>query len=175
MSLIVEDGTGLTNADSMISLAYADTYHSDLGNSDWTGSDADKESAIRRACAYLRDALDWVGFPVGQREQSMPFPRDGLCDRHGYSVASTSVPAEIQRATAELALRELTTPGYLQPDVTPAQAVKREKVGPFETEFDISQNSPKDSRPVMLIVNDLIRDFVRSAGGNRFSAQSMRV
>ena len=36
MALIVEDGTGLANAESYVSVADATTYHTNYGNTAWT-------------------------------------------------------------------------------------------------------------------------------------------
>lgn len=40
MSLIVEDGTGLPDAESYASVAFADAYFTARNNSAWTGTDA---------------------------------------------------------------------------------------------------------------------------------------
>jgi hypothetical protein len=54
MALITETGAGLANAESLISVADADTYHSGVGNTDWAAlSVTDKEQALRRATQYM--------------------------------------------------------------------------------------------------------------------------
>ena len=52
--LIVEDGTGLSNADSYASLAEANLYHANHGNVDWSDIDATtKEQLLRKATDYM--------------------------------------------------------------------------------------------------------------------------
>ena len=52
--LIVEDGTGLANANAYVSVEFADEYFSARGNQTWVGlGSADKEAAIIKATDYL--------------------------------------------------------------------------------------------------------------------------
>ena len=49
MALVHEDGTGKTDAESYCSVTFADARHTAFGNSTWTGADAVKEAALRKA------------------------------------------------------------------------------------------------------------------------------
>lgn len=53
MALTVEDGTGLVDADSFVTLEEADAYHTAAGSTNWTGTDESKEQALRRASRFL--------------------------------------------------------------------------------------------------------------------------
>lgn len=148
MPLVVEDGTGLANAESYISVADATTYHANRGNAAWAAlaSDTVREQKLRIATEYLSDKyrLRWKGVRV-TATQALDFPRYGIVREDYYVVSSVppssidgtiyypsdEVPAEAIRACAELALRAIDGP--LLDDVT--QKVKREKVGPIETEY----------------------------------------
>lgn len=132
MALIVEDGSGLATAESFCSVADADARHTAMGNTAWTGTDAVKESALRRATAYMEQAYRsrWRGTKL-LRAQSLSWPRYGAT-ADGYTIDSNVVPADVANACADLALRGLTT--SLAEDET--RAVIREKVGPLETEYD---------------------------------------
>ena len=171
MALNVEDGTGLPNADSFVELVDADAYHALFGNDDWaSASTADKESAIIRSTFYLTNGFSWEGDKINGRDQALSFPRSGLTDSEGYDVASDSVPKEIMDATYELAIRELLSPGSLNPDVTPAEGVKREKIGEIEIEYVNSRTDIEASKPVVSIVNDLIGAFLESGSVNEGQA-----
>ncbi len=61
VALIVETGAGLPNADALMSVAFADTYHQGFGNTSWTGDEAAKEGAIRRATAFMSNSYSWQG------------------------------------------------------------------------------------------------------------------
>lgn len=128
MALIVEDGTGVTGAESLASVEFADAYHAARGNAGWASvaSTEIKEQLLRKATDYIVNvyASAWAGNPV-KSNQAMPFPR--------YVAGSNiGLPLSIQQATAELALIVKTTP--LMPSIT--RGKKRVKVGPLEVEYD---------------------------------------
>src|SRR5687768_9190680 len=132
MALIVEDGTGLSTAESYISVANADSYHSVRGNTTWTGVDSLKEAALRRATTYIdgRYGARFTGTRRLARDQALMWPRSDATDVEGWTIENDEVPVEIERATAEAALRELVDPGSLSPDVeiSTSGSVIREKV-----------------------------------------------
>ena len=68
------------------------------------------------------------------------------------------MPVEIEQATYEASLREITNPGSLSPDYVASQMIKREKVGPLETEFAVSESSSGAGsvRPVITIVDEML-------------------
>lgn len=140
MAFTPEDGTGLIDANAYITLAYANAYHMERGNSNWTGPDAARQEAIVRATDYIETR--WGQSFRGEPEfldtpQALSFPRVCIYDRNG--VAIEGVPEVLKRATAEYALRALTS--ALMPDPTrpdsgtsgPVTSI-REKVGPIESE-----------------------------------------
>lgn len=140
MALVVETGAGLSTAESYISVADADARHTALGNTTWTGTDAVKEAALRRATAYMEQAYrqSWKGTRL-YRDQALSWPRYGAVV-DGYDLNSNYVPTDIANACADLALRALSAD--LAPDLD--RGIKREKVGPLETEFDTT--SPQATR-----------------------------
>jgi len=174
MTLIVEDGTGLSNADALVSLDYCDAYHSDRGNSTWAGTDTVKEQAIRRASTFLSRGFRWKGRQLNGRAQAFPWPRSGVVDDEGYAVAGDAVPDEIEKAVAEAALRELAEAGSLTPDYTPAERVKSERVDVISVTYDLSRTDAESVRPVMLIVNDLVSGLIEGGGGSHLIGEAMR-
>jgi hypothetical protein len=173
--LIVEDGSGMTNADAFISVAFADEYHTAMGNPTWTGEDTLKEAAIRRATAFLSNSYQWQGYKRQGRPQSLAWPRVDVVDREGWGVAFDAVPIEIQKATAEIALRELVSPGSMNPDFLATDQVKREKVGQLEVEYLNANTSAQSARPVLLIVQDIIGPLLRAGAGNSLVGSAYRV
>lgn len=92
--LIVEDGTGLPNSDSYVSLVEAEAYFAAYPNDNWSGEDVDKEVALRRASLDLDLVFgqQFIGVQASQ-DQSLLFPRLG----------DTSINNRVKRATCELA------------------------------------------------------------------------
>jgi len=138
-SIIVEDGTGLANANSYASVASADTYHENRGNGTWADAEtADKQVALIRATDYID--LNSFKDTILEDDQSLQFPRYNLENRNGVQVGST-VPVEIEEATFEYALEVLNGGGEMvELDPTPDQSesraltLERNKVGSIETE-----------------------------------------
>jgi len=133
MSLIVEDGTGLSTAESYISVANADARHAALGMTNWaTLSDTEKEQALRRATQFMeqRYASRWRGTRL-LRAQALSWPRYGA-EAYGWAIESTIVPDVVANACADVALEAAA--GDLNP--TLERGIVREKVGPLETEYD---------------------------------------
>lgn len=50
---LLEDDTGIVGANALVSVDYVDQYHSDRGNSGWTGDQSSKEAAIIKATDYV--------------------------------------------------------------------------------------------------------------------------
>jgi len=159
MSLIVEDGTGLENANTYISLTYADTYHSELGNADWTGADqADKEAALLRATQYIdgKHGRRWVGRKK-TAEQGLDWPRFGAFDSDGWQLFE--VPDEVGKATAEAAL--LVIQGEeLTPSLDRGGRVISETVGPISTTY--ADGAP--ATPTHTVVTYLLSRVLKPAG-----------
>jgi len=160
MTLVVEDGSGLTTAESYASVAAADARHSALGNSAWTGTEAVKEAALRRATAFMEQRFrsNWRGTRL-TRAQALSWPRYAV-EVEGWCVASNEVPADVVNACIDLALRALTED--LNPDIE--RAVIREKVGPLEIEY--SAHSPQAKR--YSAVTQALAPYLMGSGANRF-------
>lgn len=178
MALTVEDGTQIAAAESYISAADATTYHTANGNSAWTGTDAVKEAALRRACRYLDGEYRqrWKGQKVYPLTQVLEWPRVGVSVIDGpqqyydvppsfydsaYSgfLAITTIPQRLKDAQCELALLALA--GALAPTVD--GSVRREKIDVLETEYAPGVRPGKKSYPV---VDQLLSDFLRPLGSS---------
>lgn len=175
MAPIVETGAGLADADALVSVAFVDAYFLAKGSTTWTGTDTLKEAAIRRATAFMSDGYTWAGYRSKNRDQALAWPRSGVIDAEGNGIDSDEIPIEVKRATAEIALRELITPGAMTPDFTRSDLVKREKIDSIEIEYALAGTSAEDQRPVLTIVRDMIGQFLLKSSGNRLAGASVRV
>lgn len=165
MTLIVEDGTGKSNAESYISVADADTYHSNRGNDDWAGlTTSQKERLLRIATDYMVAVyrLRWDGYRY-VNTQALDWPRiyvpvRDICSVNAYPeyVDFDIVPVQVQNACAEFALKA-NSETLLEDQ---SQVTIREKVGPIEVEYD--KFSPQFKR-YLQIENMLSIYFASSA------------
>jgi len=179
MALVVEDGTGLTNANAFVSVVDFKAYCDERGHVYSTYTDAVIEQAAVRSTDYLSNSWPWDGFKLKERgnaagAQALAFPRTNLTDSKGYSVASDSVPIEVVSATCEVMLIEVANPGITTPTYTPHERVKSEGVGPLKVEYDLSRTDADGARPIMLVVKDLIGQFLVSGAGSRLQGASTR-
>lgn len=138
-TLVVEDGSVVTGANTYVSLADCDTYHDNLGQSTWTGDDVDKTSAILRAMRYIEN-LNWNGYKTDQ-DNPLQWPRYETYDRSGYLYDSDVVPQPVVNALCEAALVELTDAGALRASTSTSGQIRSEKVDVIETEYFQSYQS----------------------------------
>lgn len=166
MALIVENGTGLIDANSYITVAYADTYHSNRGNAAWaTLTTTVKEQLLIKSTDYIEQVyrLRWLGYRHTE-DQALSFPRDEVPRRDFTFLNQFSyypndvVPNEIKSACAELALKANNE--VLAPDI--ARIAKREKVASLEVEYDIY--SP--AYVVFRAIDNIVAPFLSSLTGN---------
>ena len=121
MSLIVEDGTGLSAAESYVSVVDAGTCCTAHGLSAWTGTDAVKEVALRNATQYIDTTYNFRSAKSYQY-QALEFPRQ-LWDWDDDPLMT-----RLRSATVELAVNALTE--NLFADVE-ASVTTRVTVGPI--------------------------------------------
>ncbi|MBI5940662.1 MAG: hypothetical protein HY859_09570 [Caulobacterales bacterium] len=163
MALVVEDGTGKADAESLASvLAYK--AHCD-GRGITYGNDAAIEILLRKGTDYLGQTYrqQLAGRRVSTT-QALDFPRIEVPQRDVGSFAyypSDEVPAEVVKACIEASIR--ADSAELSPDIE--QAVKREKVGPIETEYQ-DYSTGRKTYPA---IDNLMAPFLRSAGGLRLT------
>lgn len=113
MALIVPSGVELGNADSYVSLIYADAYHEAFGRTDWAGADDDrKEWLLKRASMMIDARYTWDD-----------------------TIVFTNVPRPVQLATAELAYY------YLGSAIVSDAGVKSVQVGAIQVEFESASAS----------------------------------
>lgn len=124
MSFVVETGTGSANANSYLTEAGADSYHSDHGNpSSWSSAtQSAKEEALRLATQYLDAVYDgaWRG-DRANKDQALSWPRKDAYDNDDYLIDSSDIPKRLEHATAELALKHIAGTSLLA-DVDPDDA-----------------------------------------------------
>lgn len=106
-AFVVEDGSGLTDANSFCSVADADDYHERYGNPvTWTGlTDAQKEDWLRQATreAVETYAMHWQGYQVSST-QALPWPREFVIGPTGDYLADDEVPTVLRDWVARWAL-----------------------------------------------------------------------
>lgn len=153
MTLTVEDGTIIANADSYVDHDFYKVYAKDRG---WTlqGTTVD-EANLRRAYDVLNTQYNYVGKQVDRRAQTGAFPR------YADDLDSDEIPREIQNAQCEQAyLIQTGNDPFAIADTSVTK--KMVKAGPLETEttYDGGQSQTR-----FLSVEGYLKPFLSSGLG----------
>lgn len=157
--LIVEDGTGLSNAESYISVTDADTYIAAYKGADATYDAATttaKEIAARQATKYLDGVYNWKG-EIYSSDQALDWPRNYVYNDRG--LMETGIPTALEQATAEMMFL-IVTDVTITENVDRGKQTVKEKVDVIEVEYE----SGASQQPSFPIVNRLLSDLVMSSG-----------
>ncbi len=147
MALTIEDGTGVTGADSFITEAEFDTTQVDYYGSALTGDTAAKEAAIRRAFLFMR-SLQWL--------ESSDHPTfDG------------TIPDDIKVAQGLFAREELSTPGALAPSVVAGQQKILTGVGDL-TWTPTGSSGVDSQRTTVTLAMDMLKSYLSGTGQTKF-------
>ena len=153
------------NADSYATLADANAYFASIGETKWTGSDAVKENALRRATNYLDNQYrgKWRGVRT-LASQALAWPRAGVVDGDGFDLPLGEIPVQVQRATMEAALLVITGV-KLEPVLDRGGAIKSvsKRVGALGKEIVYQDGAPVMTR--IVAIEGLLRDIVTSSPG----------
>ena len=164
MALITEDGTGLATAESYTSVAAADQYHSERGNSAWALlTTAAKEQALRLATDYMVQTyrLRWAGYRV-TAVQALDWPRYFVPIKDspgGYGTLPAyypynTIPAAVASACADLALRA-SSGTALAADLD--RPTIEESVGPITVKYAAGARQALVYRAVDNLLNPMLK------------------
>lgn len=166
MAIVVEDGSGLANADSYLSVDDADTFHAAQGNpSTWsTSTTPQKEAALRQATLYMdsRYGQRWLGRRINST-MSLRWPRTGIFDRDGISVEDDAVPTGVKNATAYIALK-IREGDTLIPDVDASTNAISESVQVGAISISSTYAGEGTTAPAYPMADMLLGDLITAAG-----------
>jgi len=156
MSLIVEDGTIVEDAESYISVDDADIEIANRGgDTQWDNlTITQKEVQLRLATEYIDNNYLFIGCLVSS-SQELAWPRS----RTKYG--SDTIPKIVKRATAVLAADSINLPLYTSlasSSATGAQIKKtKDKLDVLETEVEYFQGDGGNSQTSFVEVGSILR------------------
>ncbi|WLS01738.1 DnaT-like ssDNA-binding protein [Shinella oryzae] len=131
------------------------------------GSTDEQKAAARQRGSLVIDRYEprFSGRRTGGFVQERAWPRTGATTYYGEAIPADTVPVAIINASYEAAFLELTNPGSLSPVVNGAESIKREKIGPIETEYAVASSSNVAdlialSTPVVTTIEGLLWPFL---------------
>lgn len=162
--MLVEDGSGIVGANSLATTAQARTYAAARGltlPSDTTAGNAALTAFLVLGTDYLKQYA-YLGSQTYNGPSYLPWPRK--CVRiAGETLADDAVPQGVIDALSQLCVEQqngvILFPGSSGP------AIRREKIGPLETEYAVSNGTSNAARMSMPAVDALLKPYrVRGFG-----------
>ncbi len=150
MSLVIEDGTGVSNAQSYLDVIGFKSYCTARGIPYSSYADPAIEYGLINGTEYID--IRWGARLKGDLQfpdtQSLLFPRLYIYDEQGRYL--TGIPERLKRATAEYALISLTQelmPNYLDQDSDKILIEETKDIGPIKKtqKFQLGRNSGSTS------------------------------
>lgn len=162
MSLIIEDGSIVANANSYVTVSGVNSYATAYGYSEWSDTaitDTIKEQAVLKAMRYI-ETLDFSGVKQ-EATQPLAFPRKELVDGDSYEVSTNFIPQKLINAVCEAAMLMLPDSEVnLQPVVTKQNYISAEKVQQIGVSYfsDVYNHS----RDRSIIIEDMLREYLKN-------------
>lgn len=170
ITIVVEDGTGVANANSYVSVEDAREYAANRGT-ELPSDDDELAAMLIRASDYLEaQACRFQGRRTSSA-QALEWPRTGVVI-HCDAVPPNVIPKSLIAAQVQLAMA--INAGFdLQPNISPQDYVTREKVGPIETEY--ADPVAVGIMPTFTAANALLAPLFGECASNRFALRTIRV
>ena len=167
IALSVENGTGVDGANSFATLEQARDY-AELRSVTLTASDTVLTGYLVKATAWLKQK-SYLGTKTYAGQSFLPWPRSGLTVDEA-EFPSDAVPQDIIDATCQLCVEQQN--GVDLFPTTTGPAVKREKIGPIDTEFAVATGGGRGG-PRMPAVEALIAAWLAQRSG--FTLKTLRI
>ena len=175
IAFVVEDGTGLTNATSYISVADANGIVDTYGRA-WS-SDAttkDKQQALNAGTQYVDARFHelWQSYRTTEG-QALDWPRYGVVDIDDWEIADDVIPDKLKQAVVEVAVY-FDINGKVFPDADNSGTLKREKIKIDVLEFEEEYLGGSSGSDVSTKVDDLLKDYIGGASGGGMNSPVAR-
>lgn len=108
ITLIVEDGSGVENANSYCTAAFVTAYAETIESSVWSNNKSRQAVALINATRYV-DMKYRAKLPgtIKQSTQSLMWPRSNYVDQYGSTIPAGTIPTALKNAVAQAAIHYL--------------------------------------------------------------------
>lgn len=166
ITLVVENGMGLPNANSYCDLDFAIEYCTMKGYTNWLKLTENQQKIfIIRGTEFVDNFYTWKGIRKRQ-SQSMAFPRDNIYDDDKYPVEG--IPEKLKKACIEAAfLNASSSANTLFSTKDENGKVKKQKVDTLEVEYFNAEQSglsaaDVDYKTIYDILNKLLKGLYKT-------------
>lgn len=134
VTLIVEDGSGISDSNSYCDLDFALEYCVNHGYTSWIDMTEDEQKVyLIKGTSFVDNFYEWKGYKRTS-VQSLEFPRNGLIDNNKTEILG--IPNNLKKAVIEAAFINLSSEVdnlFVSRDEN--GAIKRQKVDELEVEY----------------------------------------
>lgn len=134
VTLIVEDGSGISDSNSYCDLDFALEYCVNHGYTAWLDMTEDEQKTyLIKGTSFVDNFYNWKGYKRTSI-QSLEFPRNGLIDNNKTEVLG--IPNNLKKACIEAAFINASSEAnnlFVEKDAN--GAIKRQKVDELEVEY----------------------------------------
>lgn len=160
MTLIVEDGSGVTGANSYVTLVEARAYALTRGV-EMTDVDSKLEMYLVKAMDYLESLRYGFKGRKTNADQALQWPRYCVYI-DGYAISSEAIPTELKNAQMQIAMAIQSGIDFM-PTASGEAFVISEKVGPIETKY--SEGVSTSGVPIVRTVEALLAPLMNIGFG----------
>lgn len=157
MALVIEDGSGVSDADSFVTLAEVRAYALKRGVT-LSNDDALLEPQVRKAHDYFFAVESQLKGSRAVAGQALPFPRKCVW-LFGDALPDDVIPQQVKNAACQLVIESLTQ------DVMPStdgKVVLQETVGPISTTY--ANTGVAGESPTFPRVDIMLAPLLQSGG-----------
>ena len=159
-SIVVEDGTCISGANSYVTVSGIGVYATDYGLDDWSAStvtDTMRNQAVFKSMRYL-ESLNWRGQKYSET-QSLEWPRSYVYDRNDYLIDEDVIPQAVINAQCEIAVLMLPDSDVnLQPTITREDYLIESSIAGATTERWNPTGSTR--RPNNTVIKDILKGLI---------------
>lgn len=166
VTLVLEDGTGVSTANAYIDAAAADSILcvNPIAHAAWSAlTPGEMDTYLVWASGWIDNYMDWAGYKT-EPTSGMRWPRCGVYDRDDILIPENEIPDQLKQAVAETATwlvgNQAAASGGNSNNLP--EGIKRVKADVVEVEFfdDAAANSQNGSD----LLPDNIRFLLRGLG-----------
>ena len=168
--MIVEDGTGKTDANSYVSVEFANDYFSARGVSEWNIDTEKKEQLLIKATDFIDNIFQWLGKKEFEN-QALRFPRVDLRDYEGVEVKG--IPLCLKQAVCDAALINNNSELFQTKEAN--GDVVSEKIGELAFTYSKTNKEAVTSSTLYDSINTKLRGLYRDSSNRIVTGKVQRV
>jgi hypothetical protein len=152
LTLTIEDGTGVANANSYCDAAFVTNYAESVENKVWANNKSRQVVALINATRYI-DMKYRAKLPgtIRQSTQNLMWPRSEYVDQYGNTIPAGTIPTALKNAVAQAALHYLEGGLDLNAEVGNRVKSSSVSVGGGAVSESVSYWEPKDEKAYPLV------------------------